>query len=65
MTGENDRKPRPGGRGTTSDPNQSNRNPARDSGTEQVREEPIGPVPGRGDARPEERRDDVADPRKR
>lgn len=32
-------------RGTTSDPNQSNRQPARDKGAEQPREAPIGPRP--------------------
>ena len=58
---ETEERPRPGGPGTTSDPNQSNREPARDRGTEQVREAPIGPVPG--EPKPEERRDDAADPR--
>ena len=65
MAEDRERKPRPGGPGTTSDPNQSNREPARDRGAEQVRKAPIDPVPGRGEARPEERRDDAADPRKR
>ena len=66
MAEDRDRKPRPGGPGTTSDPNQSNREPARDRGAEQVREAPVGPVPGgpRPETRPEERRDD-ADPRER
>ena len=46
MSDDREKRPRPGGPGTTSDPNQSNREPARDRGAEQVREAPIGPVPG-------------------
>jgi hypothetical protein len=57
MAEERERKPRPGTPGTTSDPNQSNREPARDRGAEQVREAPVDPVPG--GARPEDRRDDA------
>jgi hypothetical protein len=59
MSDDREKRPRPGGPGTTSDPNQSNREPARDRGAEQVREAPIGPVPGgpepgeRGDRRRE------------
>ena len=55
MAEDRDRKPRPGAPGTTSDPNQSNREPARDRGAEQVREAPVDPVPG--GPRPEERPD--------
>jgi len=57
MAEDKDRKPRPGVPGTTSDPNQSNREPTRDRGAEQVREAPVDPVPG--GPRPEERRDDT------
>jgi hypothetical protein len=46
MEDDKERKPRPGGPGTTSDPNQSNREPARDRGAAQVREAPLDPVPG-------------------
>lgn len=46
MSGEREKRPRPGGPGTTTDPNQSNREPARDRGAEQVREAPVDPVPG-------------------
>ena len=49
------------GPGTTSDPNQSNREPARDRGAEQTREAPVDPRPaGRDPARD---RDDAAGPR--
>ena len=65
MEEDREKRPRPGGPGTTSDPNQSNREPARDRGAEQTREAPIDPVPGRGKAHPEQRRDDSADPQKR
>jgi hypothetical protein len=39
------------GRGTTSDPNQSNREPARDQGAEQPRKAPTDPRPGGDDKR--------------
>lgn len=87
MSEEREKRPRPGGPGTTSDPNQSNRQPegdrapdagrkpgpasgrepGRDSRTEQVRETPLGPVPGGPGTGPdpERRRNDPEDRQKR
>ena len=62
MSDDRESRPKPGDPGTTSDPNQENRQPIREGGQEQVREEPLGPV--RGEPKPEQRRDDAADPRK-
>jgi hypothetical protein len=59
---DHDRRRSPGGPGTTSDPNQSNREDTRNRRAEDVREDPVGPV--RGEPDPERRRDDAADPRK-
>lgn len=46
MSDDREKRPRPGRPGTASDPNQANREPARDRGAEQAREAPRDPVPG-------------------
>jgi hypothetical protein len=58
---QTDRKGRVTGPGTTSDPNQANREPARDRGAEQVRKAPLDPVPG--GPKSDERRDETRDRR--
>lgn len=60
MAEDKDRKPRPGGPGTTSDPNQSNRAPDRGRAADTPPARPVRREPD-----PEERRDDAADPGKR
>lgn len=46
MTAAREREEPAPGRGTTSDPNQSNRRPAREECAEEPREAPVGPRPG-------------------